>query len=115
MNSFSEKITRKNALFHFFPFNGKKSSQARLKNIFRYFIRFGRLFGRNSFILKFKQENVSKWKIQATVDSVVATVKSVITVNSVAAFSDEQKATLLTMDSFVLSSHDPNRPLNVTS
>ena len=47
----------------------------------------------------FIYKSVPEWQIQATVNTVAATINSFVTVNSVAAFSAEQKATLLTMAS----------------
>ena len=42
---------------------------------------------------------MSKWKFQATVNSVVTNVNSVVTVNSVVGVSAEQKIILLTVKS----------------
>ena len=45
----------------------------------------------------FMWKRPSKWQFQATVNSVVANVNSVVTVNSAVGFSAEQKTTLLTV------------------
>ena len=46
---------------------------------------------------------MSKWQFQATVNSVVTNVSSVVTVNSVVGISAVQKTTLLTVESKLLS------------
>ena len=47
----------------------------------------------------FTEKSMSKCQIRATVNSVAVTVNSAANLNSVAGFSVEQKATLLTVDS----------------
>ena len=62
----------------------------------KYLIWLCSLLWQNFCISKFFKKSMSKWQIQAIVNSVVTTV------NSVAGFSDKQKATLLTMESINL-------------